>query len=212
MRAYIAVHSVGKAASGIVGLMLVSYFARGVEIVVPAARISNLFTSFVPLLMAVLVVGTLASSMGSWEGSGGTAAARVSALVTALLALWAAVCLVLCGLMEQSVEYAIDLLRSLAIWLGAAFLGGRMLGWRLTWIAPLATVLPLSYWSQGADGRPRWWDWLHQPANSVPLLAVALAALVAGGLCWYTTPWRLSGLLLVRKVRTELLGIRGHLN
>ncbi|MFF4960438.1 hypothetical protein [Streptomyces sp. NPDC001222] len=67
-------------------------------------------------------------------------------------------------------------------------------GWRFSWILPLVTLFPLTYWQTDGLGRFRWWDWTDQPGASIPCWGIAIGSLLAGGVAITLTPWRVARL------------------
>jgi hypothetical protein len=91
-------------------------------------------------------------------------------------------------------EASLIVMRSECLWLGLALVSGRVFGWPLSFIGPIATLFPLTYWELDAAGNVRRWDWVDQPATaSQPWLLMA-AALCGGIACYVLTPWRLASL------------------
>ncbi|MER5520051.1 hypothetical protein [Streptomyces sp. NPDC002763] len=148
----------------------------------------------VPLALAVLAVGGLGSAMDSLEEAAARGFRRVeiSFLVGAVSV--AAVLLVAAEAFVSPVETVLLLLRGLLIWAGLALLSGRVWGWRFSWILPLATLFPLTYWQVDGLGRFRWWDWTDQPGYSIPCWGIAIGSLLVGGGAMALTPWRVSRL------------------
>ncbi|MEV0484162.1 hypothetical protein AB0I69_26570 [Streptomyces sp. NPDC050508] len=148
----------------------------------------------IPLALAVIAVGGLGSAMDSLEEAAAKGFRRVeiSCLVGAVSA--AAVLLVAAEALVSSMGTVLLLLRGLLIWAGLALLSGRAWGWRFSWILPLVTLFPLTYWQIDGLGRFRWWDWTDQPGSSIPCWGIAIGSVLAGGAAMALTPWRVSRL------------------
>lgn len=205
---YAATHRLGWTAAVIVFAALGSYFVRGVELVIPSTHVSHLFISFIPLLLAGVVTNALSTPMDDWEATAGRRQTSAAVCTVLALTLLSTLCLLGYGLVVTNMAAALVSVRALAIWLGTALIGGRALGWRLSWVLPLLTLLPLTFWSADSLGRVRWWDWVREPADSTPLLITAVASVAVGmWFCWLTR-WRM------RRIRTAWmsfqLGTRRH--
>ncbi|MFD4394317.1 hypothetical protein [Kitasatospora sp. NPDC058478] len=87
---------------------------------------------------------------------------------------------------------AVLAVRSMIIWGGFAVFSGRVFGWRLSWVLPLLTVFPLTYWEIDASGNRRWWDWAGQPASSWNCWVIAAMALLVIFTSIHFTPWRIA--------------------
>ncbi|GAA2809475.1 hypothetical protein GCM10010441_37560 [Kitasatospora paracochleata] len=148
------------------------------------------FRRELPLAFASVAAASLSSPMRRFEE---TAAAAFRAAQHAWLGgvvTSAAVVLTVEELIISPPATAVILLRALLVWTGIALLSGRVFGWRLSFILPMASVFPLTYWQYDGQGRNRWWDWTHQPPMSLGCWAIAGAALAAGSLAVAVTPWR----------------------
>ncbi|MFD5471199.1 hypothetical protein [Streptomyces sp. NPDC127105] len=148
----------------------------------------------IPLALAVIAVGGLGSAMDSLEetAANGFRRAEVSCLVGAVSV--AAVLLVAAEAFVSPMGTVLLVLRGLLIWVGLALLSGRVWGWRLSWILPLVTLFPLTYWQVDGLGRFRWWDWTDQPGYSLPCWGIAIGSLLVGGGAMALTPWRVNRL------------------
>ncbi|MFJ3306232.1 hypothetical protein ACIPSA_24560 [Streptomyces sp. NPDC086549] len=144
----------------------------------------------IPLALAVIAVSGLGSAMDSLEETAAKGFRRVeiAGLVGAVSV--AALLLVAAEALVSPVDTVLLLLRGLLIWVGLALLSGRVWGWRLSWILPLVTLFPLTYWQVDGLGRFRWWDWTDQPGSSAPCWGIAIGSLLAGGVAMALTPWR----------------------
>ncbi|MEV7778724.1 hypothetical protein [Kitasatospora sp. NPDC088351] len=148
------------------------------------------FRREIPLVFATVSVAGLASLMQRFEETATTAFRRAQlAWIAGVVALSAAV-LGVEELVISSPAVAVLLTRGLLIWTGLALLSGRLFGWRLSFILPLASVFPLTYWQYDAQGRNRWWDWTNQPPTAWPCWALAVVALGIGCAAMTLTPWR----------------------
>jgi hypothetical protein len=91
--------------------------------------------------------------------------------------------------------------RSLAGWLGLALVSGRLLGWRLAWVLPVATLCVLLYWGGGVTTHA-WWEFSARPHDDVPSLLLSACLLGGGALAFWATPWRRRRLTSWRTVRS----------
>ncbi|MBP5938361.1 hypothetical protein [Streptomyces acidiscabies] len=148
----------------------------------------------IPLALAVIAVGGLGSAMNSLEETAAKGFRRVeiSYLVGAVTA--ASLLLVTAEALVSPMDTVLLLLRGLVIWVGLALLSGRIWGWRFSWILPLVTLFPLTYWQTDSLGRLRWWAWTDQPGHSIPCWGIAVASLLTGGAAMALTPWRITRL------------------
>ncbi|MFI6850645.1 hypothetical protein OG535_01840 [Kitasatospora sp. NBC_00085] len=149
------------------------------------------FRKEMPLAFASVAAASLDSAMRSLEFSGSSSFRRLQ--VTWLAGSLAVVAVVVAvEELATGLDGALVSLRSMAIWGGFAIASGRIFGWRLSWILPLLTIFPLTYWEIDDLGRRRWWDWPGQPVSSLSCWVMAgISFLIAVGLI-YLTPWRAS--------------------
>ncbi|MCS0602514.1 hypothetical protein NX794_15025 [Streptomyces sp. LP11] len=146
----------------------------------------------IPLALAVIAVGGLGSAMDSLEEAAAQGFRRVEISYPVAAVSGSAVLLVAAEALVSSANTLLLLLRGLLIWAGLALLSGRAWGWRFSWILPLVTLFPLTYWQTDGQGRLRWWDWTDQPGHSIPCWSLAMASLLVGGAAMALTPWRLN--------------------
>ncbi|MEV7087459.1 hypothetical protein AB0O07_16405 [Streptomyces sp. NPDC093085] len=147
-----------------------------------------------PLALAVISAGSLNSAMRPLEEVGSTSfrLVELSFLIGAILL--AAAMLAVAEFFISPVDVTVRLLRSLLIWSGIALLSGRLFGWRLGWVFPLLSLLPLTYWQKDASGNSRWWDWTNQPGAAMPCWGIAVISLIVGGAALALSPWRVARL------------------
>ncbi|MFJ1644418.1 hypothetical protein [Streptomyces sp. NPDC088258] len=147
-----------------------------------------------PLALSVISVGSLNSAMRSLEEVGSTSfrLVELSFLIGAILV--SAVMLAVAEFFISPIDVIALLLRSLLIWSGIALVSGRLFGWRLSWVFPLLSLLPLTYWQKDALGNSRWWDWTNQPGVATPCWGIAVSSLIVGGLALVFSPWRVAQL------------------
>ncbi|MER6568681.1 hypothetical protein ABT288_21490 [Streptomyces sp. NPDC001093] len=148
----------------------------------------------IPLALAVIAVGGLGSAMDSLEEAAAKGFRRfeITYLVGAVTA--AALLLVAAEALVSPMDTVLLLVRGLLIWVGLALLSGRAWGWRFSWILPLVTLFPLTYWQVDGLGGYRWWDWTDQPGHSTPCWGIAMGSLLAGSVAMALTPWRVTRL------------------
>ncbi|MFF1404996.1 hypothetical protein [Streptomyces sp. NPDC058294] len=148
----------------------------------------------IPLALAVIAVGGLGSAMESLEEAAARGFRRVELFCLVGAVSVAAVLLVASEAFVSPTDTVLLLLRGLLIWVGLALLSGRAWGWRFSWILPLVTLFPLTYWQIDGLGRYRWWDWTDQPGSAIPCWAIAVSSVLAGGIAMALTPWRVNRL------------------
>lgn len=98
--------------------------------------------------------------------------------------------------------------RSLPGWIGLALLSGRVLGWRLAWVAPAAAACVLIYWGGRGPDIYVWWEFSARPYVDLAALNVSLALLLVGAVAYWITPWRLSILPMRSVLKLLSLGKR----
>lgn len=81
-------------------------------------------------------------------------------------------------------EAAIRYIRSMLAWMGLALLSGRLLGWAMAWLIPVASIFPLVYY-----GDRQWWDWTTSPAYAFATWFASLGCLLVGVVAFEATPW-----------------------
>ncbi|AJE43861.1 hypothetical protein [Streptomyces nodosus] len=148
----------------------------------------------IPLALAVIAVGGLGSAMDSLEETAARGFRRAEICFLVGTVSVAAVLLVVAEAVVSPMDTVLLLLRGLLIWVGLALASGRVWGWRFSWILPLATLFPLTYWQVDGLGRFRWWDWTDQPGHSMPCWGIAIGSLLVGGGAMALTPWRVTRL------------------
>lgn len=151
-----------------------------------------------PVAFAAIAAGSLHSRMNQLELAASRALRRYETLhlLTVILAT-----VVLVGSTELAVSdgtLAIVLTRALLVWFGLALLSGRFFGRWLSWILPVATIFPITYFGQDEQGRVQWWDWTGQPPSSVGCAAIAVVSMAVGIGAFYLTPWHLHALRRMR--------------
>lgn len=100
--------------------------------------------------------------------------------------------------------------RSIPGWVGLALLSGRILGWRLGWILPVLGLAALTYWGAGTmPATFAWWEFTARPPDDLIALFLSSLLLVAGGLAFAATPWRVRRIIGRRVVRLRRPGITG---
>jgi hypothetical protein len=148
----------------------------------------------IPLALSVIAVGGLDSSMNSLEETGSGWFRRFEMNYLAATVAISAGFLVVAELFVSPMDTVLLVLRAMVIWTGMALLSGRIFGWRLTWVLPLFSLLPLTYWQKDAQGHSRWWDWTDQSGATWPCWGIAAGSLLVGGLALALTPWRVARL------------------
>ncbi|MEW2128877.1 hypothetical protein [Streptomyces sp. NPDC005435] len=148
----------------------------------------------IPLALAVMSVGGLGSVMNSLEEGAAKGFRRVEIAYLAGAVSAVTLSLVVTEFFVSPGGTVLLLVRAFLIWVGLALLSGRAWGWRFSWILPLATLFPLTYWQVDGAGRFRWWDWTDQPGTSIPCWGIAAGSLLAGGIAMALTPWRVARL------------------
>lgn len=187
---HLRVHHVVVTAAGLVLLTVLDVVAGSVELTFPNAHVPVAYRSLILIGLACVAVGTMHGAVPEleavatdvwWRAQGGQLAVAVG--VAALLA--GGVDLALTG-----VAAGVVTARSVLIWSALAMVSGRVAGWRLCWLAPMISILPLTYWGVDGNGVTRWWFWTDQPVGSLAcwLLLAGLAVLGVGSVM--ATPWR----------------------
>ena len=146
------------------------------------------FRAELPLLSAVFLAAAFSGPMEDFEALAGGRFARVRTGYAAGLTT------VVCAFSYVTESVAAGpgagavFVRSLLLWLGLALLSRRLLGQPLAWVLPLASALPLVWFSSGTE----WWDWTWAPAGDPVGWAMAAVALAVGAAAAGATRWRLA--------------------
>jgi len=90
-------------------------------------------------------------------------------------------------------------------WSGHALISGRIFGWQLSWVLPVASMLPLTCFQPDLEGNLRWWYWTAPPAASTACWTLAGVFVTIGTIAFLTTPWRMHT-ILHRSKSTEAEG------
>jgi hypothetical protein len=149
------------------------------------------FRRELPIATAALIAGSLNSAMRSLAETGARTLRRFE--LVHLLAV-AVVGIVLTGITEWAMSSPSEAwlaIRALLIWAGLAVVSGRVLGWLMSWLLPVATVFPLIYYGQDSVGDDGWWNWTAKPAEYAPCWLLAATSVVVAAGAVALTPWRL---------------------
>jgi hypothetical protein len=151
-------------------------------VVVPAWRLVAVAIAFAPALCCQSPFGEIEDACGhDWR--------QLRTRVLATYSIGSAILLTAICWVAFSDEIAVAVLRGFIGWWGISVLSGRLLGWRLSWAGPLATLPVLIFWGSGQSG-PRWWEFTARPAIDGPAWALATALLAVGVLAYTANTWR----------------------
>ncbi|MFG3254447.1 hypothetical protein [Streptomyces sp. NPDC048172] len=153
------------------------------------------FRTELPLLAAVFLAAAFSGPMDDFEALAGARFARVRRGYGAALTALACAFSFVTESVAAGPGAGVVFVRSLLLWLGLALLSRRLLGQHLAWALPVASALPLVWFSSGTE----WWDWTWAPAGSPVGWGMAAAALLAGTAAAAATRWRLRGCPPVRR-------------
>ncbi|WP_441251316.1 hypothetical protein [Kitasatospora sp. McL0602] len=206
VRRYARVHHVHGLAIGLALVTVCDALFGSINISLPAGNAAGVavipFRRELPIAFAALAAGSLHSVVADMERAA-SKTFRTYEVAHAIAV--SAITVVLLGSAEAvftTTELAVLMMRALLIWLGLAFLSGRIFGWMLSWVLPTLTIFPLTYYGAEDLGRHRWWDWTGQSAGSLPCWALAAVSLTVGAGALALTPWRLHGLSRCRAARS----------
>lgn len=188
---YVRVHRIWVALIAVVATAAISAFLGGFQIPLPSfeggpAVAGVPFRRELPLFSAVLIASSLGGPMADHEGTGGVLLHRTRLVVTSSLLIVSCALSFLSEAAAAGVGSGVVFVRSLLIWLGLAFLSGRLFGVRLTWIVPLLSVFPLVWLGTGKR-----WDWTAMPASDPASWWVAGLSLAIGASVLWVTSWRI---------------------
>ena len=92
------------------------------------------------------------------------------------------------GSMTLHVALVPAVLRALLAWLGLGLVSGRLLGWRLAWVLPVAAMSLIIYWGATGDGY-KWWDFTARPPGDPSSWLLSATLLAAGAAAYCASPW-----------------------
>jgi hypothetical protein len=189
---YWKAHSLSVVALGFVVVLTLDVLFGKAHLALPNAHSSWPLRQLLPIGCSCLVAASLYSRLGQQEKC---ATQGFRHAQTAHLLLLSALSGALLAVAERfPAEASLIVVRSEWLWLGLALVSGRVFGWQLSFIGPIATLFPLTYWELDAAGNVRWWDWVDQPAAAPQPWLLMAGALCAGIGCYVVTPWRLASL------------------
>ncbi|MCK9897959.1 hypothetical protein [Frankia sp. AgB32] len=187
-------HHAASYLAGLAVLVLADFLLGSRALVLPLSDATIAFRAEIPAAYAVLAAATLHSPMADFEQCASRRYQHTRAAhIAVVLALTAATELV-AEAAAASWPAGIVALRSVLVWAGIALVSGRLLGMTLSWVLPLASILPLTYFQQNSDGTDRWWDWVKQPPGDLACWLIATVSLALGVLLsqldqWTPRPW-----------------------
>ncbi|MFE7528705.1 hypothetical protein ACFU7Y_23745 [Kitasatospora sp. NPDC057542] len=194
---YARVHHAYGLAVGLALVTACDALFGSINISIPAGNAAGVavvpFRRELPIAFAALAAGSLHSVMADMERA---ASKTFRTYEVTHVVVVSAVTVVLLGSAEAiftTTELAVVMMRALLIWLGLALLSGRIFGWMLSWILPVLTIFPLTYYGAGDLGRHRWWDWTGQSSASLPCWLLAVVSMAIGAVALGLTPWRMRG-------------------
>lgn len=157
---------------------------------VPSWRLLAMFAGVLPVL-------SLHSRMAALEAAGTARFHRMR--VVRLTTLWTTGTAVFLSVCAVSVEGRVLAVMAAAIlgWTGLGLLSGRLCGWRQAWILPVLVLCVVSYWGvpDGTGDYP-WWDFTRSPVTERSTgFGISLGLLALGLMAYWTTAWRLNGLV-----------------
>jgi hypothetical protein len=161
----------------------------------PAGYVTVPLALQVPLILAALLVsGVMSGSMSRFESQAALCYWPVRNSFYVGYGLAALVSVSVPILIAGGSGLSVVLMRAFAIWFGIATISGRLFGWRLAWILPLASFLPIDYFGANSVGTFYWWYWPRQPAGNLPCALIAIASILFGLASLYMTGWRIISL------------------
>jgi hypothetical protein len=143
-----------------------------------------------PIVFAVLAVGTLNSRMSAFDLNATVGVRRAKNLILALASVYSVAAVMLAESLATGPASGVVYARSVVISIGLALLSGRLWGWGFAWILPIATIFPTVYYGRDALNVVRWWDWTSQPASFPLAWLEAVVSLAIGLTAYWLTPWR----------------------
>jgi hypothetical protein len=198
---YARIHHLPSAVLCLLGLSVADGLFGTAQLMIPSTTgvVSVPFRRELPIAFAVIAVGSLHSSMASFETTATQNLARrervhlVAAIILAAAMIWLAEAVVTDPL--RAVVYA----RSVVIWSGLALISGRLFGRTAAWILPVATIFPIVYYGRDNQNISRWWDWTWQPPEHMPSWMISVASVLIGYSAFTLTAWRRSRLAIRSK-------------
>jgi hypothetical protein len=190
IRRYLQSHHLTTLIVGFVLLSVCELVLGSLDVLLPAASSSIAFRRLLPIGFAVLVVGSVDSTMSLIEDAATSRLRHYEVGQVAVTTLVAALLLGLISDVTDSSAVAAILIRALLIWTSLAVVSARLFGPRLSWILPVATIFPLTYFGFSISGQPTWWNWTSHPISYLPCWYVAIVAFSAALAAWWLTPWR----------------------
>lgn len=156
----------------------------------PGARIP--LYRFMAMGTAIVPVLALYSPLHDLEGPATDQYWRTERVYLALMAATSSVVYLALASITLPATTLVLVGRSIFGWIGLALVSGRVLGWRLAWVLPVATIFVLLYWGSVDHGYGyRWWEFSARPHDDIAALLVSVVLLAAGAAAMWATPWRL---------------------
>jgi hypothetical protein len=152
----------------------------GVRIGLPGSSGSVAFRTLAPAVIAALLVANRQSKLDDWEAFSAQEDRHLFGFY--LLATLTAAEVVIFGsqLILNDFDSAVVVSRSYVMGVSLALISGYWISWRSTWVLPLASYFPLTYFQVDGRGRSRWWDWPGQPPFAFLAWALVIATLGIG--------------------------------
>lgn len=192
---YVRAHHGAAVLVGFVLIALVDIGLGSVVLTFPA--LGGTSTGFplrrhLPIGFVAVAVGSLASRMAGPEETASFVQRRWERWHVAAASILCLAVVASTEAVASGERVALMMVRATVLWLGLAFVSGRVLGRRHAWILPVASIFPASYLAQNSRGDDAWWDWTGQPPGGVACAVLAGAVFVAGIAAFELTPWRVA--------------------
>ncbi|MFC5803433.1 hypothetical protein [Streptomyces formicae] len=187
---YARVHRAGAVLVGVMAVAILSALFGGTRIALPSIGSIGVSTGIpyrqeLPLLSAVFLTAVLGGAMAAHEEAGAPRVHRVRAVCLAVLTVATCVFSFVTESLAVGPGAGLVYVRSTLIWLGLALVSVRLFGHQLGWAVPLASALPLTWFSQ------EWWDWTANPAEDFFSWTLAALSLSLGSAAIAATRWRM---------------------
>ncbi|WP_409074656.1 hypothetical protein [Micromonospora chalcea] len=142
------------------------------------------------IIPGILPALSLHSPLGDLEQMSTRSFRRYERAFLGIVSLLCAGTFLICSAFSFNLQTVAVIARALPAWLGLALIGGKLMGWRLSWTLPTFAATVVWYWGYQGEGRYAWWEFTARPFDDSWSLLLSMALFGLGLLAYEATPWR----------------------